>query len=82
MTENNKYRLTAVYLKEYFEGHKHEPITREMLLDMLYAHGVYITRKTLLHYIRALREYGMDIANTRGRAAEYYYQGCCKEVTR
>lgn len=78
-TEKLKYRLIPIYLKYYFENHKHEPVKTKELLDYLSFKGVLIERKALSYYINALILYGMDIQATKGRNSAYYFQGY-KEV--
>lgn len=74
-TQNFRYRLAPIYLKEYFEANKHEPVTSNDLLNHLVDHDIFIERKALYNYIEALKLYGMDIRSVKGRYSAYFYQG-------
>ena len=76
---NIRRRLIPLYLKEYFETHKHLPVTREELLSYLYCLDIPIGRKTLIYHIEALKLYGMDIQVEKGKHGAYFFQGY-KEV--
>ena len=72
-------RLIILYIKDYFESHKHLPVTLAELTRYLEVKGLSIGRKSLYKQIEALRLYGMDIAIAKGRNCAYFFQGY-KEV--
>ena len=71
--------LSILYIKEYFESHKHLPVTLSELTRYLEFKGLSIGRKSFYKQIEALRLYGMDIALEKGRNSAYFFQGY-KEV--
>ena len=74
MARSQKQKLKLLYLMEYLTQHSDEahPVGIAQMAEMLAAHGIRAERKSLYADLEALREFGLDIVQTRGKTVGYY----------
>lgn len=74
MPKSDNQKLSLLYIRDYLEQNTDEahPATAQDLIDMLDRKGISCERKTIFAHISALKEYGLDIVNRRGRNGGYY----------
>ena len=60
-------KLKLLYIKDYLEKNSDEdhPVSVEILTDMLAEKGITCERKSVYSDVKALKEYGMDIASVK-----------------
>ncbi len=74
MARSQKQKLKLLYLMRYLLQNSDEahPVGIAQMVEMLAAHGILAERKSLYGDLEALREYGLDVVQTRGRTVGYY----------
>ena len=74
MARSQKQKLKLLYLMQYLTQNSDEahPVGIAQMVEMLAAHGILAERKSLYGDLEALREFGLDIVQTRGKTVGYY----------
>ncbi|MBQ3480796.1 MAG: WYL domain-containing protein [Oscillospiraceae bacterium] len=74
MARSQKQKLKLLYLMQYLTQHSDEahPVGIAQMVEMLAAHGILAERKSLYGDLEALREFGLDIVQARGKTVGYY----------
>ena len=74
MARSQKQKLKLLYLMQYLTQHSDEahPVGIAQMVEMLAAHGILAERKSLYGDLEALREFGLDVVQTRGKTVGYY----------
>ena len=74
MARSQKQKLKLLYLMQYLTQNSDEahPVGIAQMVDMLAAHGILAERKSLYGDLEALREFGMDVVQARGKTVGYY----------
>ena len=76
---NLERKLIILYIKDYFEKCQYMEVKTADLMMYLELKGLALGRKTLIHNIKVLKMYGMDIRTVYGKGGAYFFQGY-KEV--
>ena len=74
MARSQKQKLKLLYLMQYLTQHSDEahPVGIAQMVEMLESCGIPAERKSLYADLEALREFGLDIVQTRGKTVGYY----------
>ena len=74
MARSQNQKLKLLYLMQYLMQHSDEahPVGISQMVEMLAAHGILAERKSLYGDLEALREFGLDVVQTRGKTVGYY----------
>ena len=74
MARSQKQKLKLLYLMQYLLQNSDEahPVGIAQMVEMLAAHGILAERKGLYGDLEALREFGLDVVQARGRTVGYY----------
>ena len=74
MARSQKQKLKLLYLMQYLTQHSDEahPVGVAQMAEMLAERGILAERKSLYADLEALREFGLDIVQTRGKTVGYY----------
>ena len=74
MARSQKQKLKLLYLMKYLLEQSDEvhPVGIAQMVEMLAAHGILAERKSLYGDIEALREFGLDVVQARGKTVGYY----------
>ena len=74
MARSQKQKLKLLYLMRYLQQYSDEahPVGIAQMVEMLEGCGIAAERKSLYADLEALREYGLDIVQTRGKTVGYY----------
>ncbi len=74
MPRSQNQKLKLLYLMRYLLQNSDEahPVGIAQMVDELAAHGIAAERKSLYADLDALREFGMDIVQARGKTVGYY----------
>ena len=74
MARSQKQKLKLLYLMKYLLEYSDEahPVGIAQMVEMLAAHGILAERKSLYGDIEALREFGLDVVQARGKTVGYY----------
>lgn len=67
MKDKGYTKLKLLYIKDYLEKNSDEdhPVSTEILSDMLEEKGISCERKSIYSDVKALKEYGVDIASVK-----------------
>ncbi|MBR5437517.1 MAG: WYL domain-containing protein [Clostridia bacterium] len=67
MKDKGYTKLKLLYIKDYLEKNSDEehPVSVEILMDMLDEKGITCERKSVYSDVKALKEYGVDIATVK-----------------
>ena len=67
MKDKGYTKLKLLYIKDYLEKNSDEehPVSVEILTDMLEEKGITCERKSVYSDVKALKEYGVDIATVK-----------------
>ncbi|MDD2533844.1 MAG: WYL domain-containing protein [Eubacteriales bacterium] len=73
MVSRSAKKLKILYMMKFLLENSDEdhPVTLEAIQQDLQIHGIEAERKSIYNDINLLREYGLDIANQRGRDSNY-----------
>ena len=74
MARSQKQKLKLLYLMQYLTQYSDEahPVGIAQMVEMLAAHGILAERKSLYGDLEALREFGLDVVQARGKTVGYY----------
>jgi predicted DNA-binding transcriptional regulator YafY len=74
MARSQKQKLKLLYLMQYLTQHSDEahPVGIAQMAEMLAERGILAERKSLYADLEALREFGLDVVQTRGKTVGYY----------
>lgn len=74
MSKSQNQKLKLLYLMQFLLQRSDEahPVTVQQMIDELARHDVKAERKSLYADLEALRTFGMDIIQTRGRTTGYF----------
>lgn len=74
MAKSANQKLKLLYLMQYLLERSDEahPVTIGQMIDELAAHDIRAERKSLYDDLEALRLFGLDIVQTRGKTTGYY----------
>lgn len=74
MARSQKQKLKLLYLMQYLMQNSDEahPVGIAQMVEMLAAHGILAERKSLYGDLEALREFGLDVVQARGKTVGYY----------
>ena len=74
MARSQKQKLKLLYLMQYLTQHSDEahPVGIAQMVEMLAERGILAERKSLYADLEALREFGLDIVQARGKTVGYY----------
>lgn len=74
MARSQKQKLKLLYLMQYLTQHSDEahPVGVAQMAEMLAERGILAERKSLYADLEALREFGLDVVQTRGKTVGYY----------
>lgn len=74
MPKSANQKLKLLYLMQYFLQRSDEthPITVQQMIDELAAHDIKAERKSIYDDLEALRVFGLDIVQSRGKTTGYY----------
>ena len=74
MARSQKQKLKLLYLMQYLTQHSDEahPVGIAQMVEMLAERGILAERKSLYADLEALREFGLDVVQTRGKTVGYY----------
>ena len=74
MARSQKQKLKLLYVMRYLleQSDEAHPVGIAQMVEMLAAHGILAERKSLYGDIEALREFGLDVVQTRGKTVGYY----------
>lgn len=74
MPKSENQKLKLLYLMQYLLQRSDEahPVSVRQMADELERHGIKAERKSLYADLEALRTFGMDIIQTRGRTTGYF----------
>lgn len=73
MKDKGYTKLKLLYIKDYLEKNSDEdhPVSVEILSDMLEEKGISCERKSIYSDVKALKEYGVDIASVKKPVSGY-----------
>lgn len=73
MKDKGYTKLKLLFIKDYLERHSDEdhPVSVERLTDMLEEKGITCERKSVYSDVKALKEYGVDIASVKKPSTGY-----------
>ncbi len=74
MAKSPNQKLKLLYLMQFFleKSDENHPLSIADMIEELERHGVSAERKSLYDDIEALRIFGLDIVQTRGKSTGYY----------
>lgn len=74
MARSQKQKLKLLYLMRYLQQYSDEahPVGIAQMVEMLESCGIAAERKSLYADLEALREFGLDIVQARGKTVGYY----------
>ena len=74
MARSQKQKLKLLYLMRYLLQNSDEkhPVGIARMVEELDAHGIAAERKSLYADLEALREFGLDVVQARGKTVGYY----------
>lgn len=74
MPKSANQKLKLLYMMQYLLERSDEdhPLSREQIQDMLISHDITVERKSFYSDIEALRTFGLDIINVKGKTPGYY----------
>lgn len=74
MAKSSNQKLKLLYLMEFLlqKSDEAHPVSVQQMIDELAFHGIKAERKSIYDDLEALRSFGMDIVQARGRTTGYY----------
>ena len=74
MPKSANQKLKLLYMMQYLleRSDENHPLSREQIQDMLISHDITVERKSFYSDIEALRTFGLDIINVKGKTPGYY----------
>ena len=74
MPKSANQKMKLLYLERFLlqESDQTHPVTIQEMINELAAHGIKAERKSLYDDMEALRLFGLDVIQTRGRTTGYY----------
>ena len=74
MARSQNQKLKLLYLMQYLlqQSDEAHPVGIAQMVDMLASHGIAAERKSLYGDLEALRDFGLDVVQARGKTVGYY----------
>ena len=73
MPKSANQKLKLLYMMQYLleRSDENHPLSREQIQEMLISHDITVERKSFYSDIEALRTFGLDIINVKGKTPGY-----------